>query len=148
MLRPVLLAPVPYVHLASWAETPSLQAMVAFGSSKSGLSDLPVGIDVYIHASQSNDPRHLRSAGWKGRLGGIVPAVERGLRSGKHPNPSVRPPTAEAGDGPFLMFWEVENLQELVERTPLAAFKGPNGKKAYPGSQLQWPVAAYLQDNR
>lgn len=141
MIRQVLLAPVPCVHLASAAITPHLSERVAFGSSKTALDQLPIGMPVFIYTSQP--PHRLFQAGvasWTGTLGAIVPAVRSGARSGKHPNPSVRPPTAEAGDEASMYFWEVLGLHHIEAPRPLTAFLKPSGGKPFSGDWPQWPV--------
>ena len=146
MGKEVLLAPVPCIHLASAATIPSLAQRVAFGTSHNGIVNVPIGLPVFIYASQPPhplfDPGHIS---WTGVLGAIVPANETGPRSGKHHDPSVRPPSTEAkdggGDGPFLFFWEVEGLHQLKkpDRLSLSKFKS-----AFNGGAPQWPVLAQL----
>ena len=145
MGKEVLLAPVPCIHLASAATIPSLAQRVAFGTSHSGLVNVPIGLHVYIYASQPPhrlfDPGHVS---WAGKLVAIVHANKTSSRSGKHLDPSVRPPTTEAligGDGPFLFFWEVEGLHQLKkpDRLSLSKFKSTFG-----GDAPQWPVLAEL----
>jgi hypothetical protein len=144
-IRQVLLAPVPGEHIESAQSVPSLLEKVAFGSSKSGLRTAPIGLDVYVFVSQPAHRLYRRGAvSFRGTLGALVPAVEGGRRSGKHPDPSVRPPTAEAGDGAFLYFWEVEKLHSLSEPIPLTRFSKDGGGPPFSGSEPQWPVLAYL----
>src|SRR5438309_9407246 len=104
MSHPVFLASVPCVHLASALTVPALSTRVAFGSSKSGLSNsTPIGLPVFIFASRG--PHAFYRNGvytWTGTLGAFVPAVEKGSRSEKHPDMNVRPPTAEAHDSAFI----------------------------------------------
>ena len=137
----VMLAPVPCIHLESVGGNPKLNARVAFGTSRSGVDQFPIGIPVFIYASQ---PPHAffrpGVASWSGTLGAIVKAVERGVRSGKHPDPSVRPATAEATDGPFIAFWEVLNLRQLSPPCPLSHFVKVGGGKPFEGDVPQWPV--------
>jgi hypothetical protein len=148
-IRTVLLAPVPAIHLASTLELPNLSERVAFGSSKGGIEKLPIGIDVFIYAT---DQRHALFrkgvASWTGILGSIVPAVQRGPRSGKHPDRTVRPASAEETDGPFMNFWEVFGLRQLPSNgyVPLTAFRKPGRQrvKAFPGDVPEWPVMAEL----
>jgi hypothetical protein len=146
MLQQVLLAPVPCVHLHSASQVPRLAERVAFGSSQSGVPHLPLGIPVFICASDPGSaPREalglLRPgwATWGGRLGSIVEAVKDGRRSGQHPDPTVRPPTAEATDTAFFYFWEVEGLQRLSPARRLTEFRSPLS-----GGAPQWPVLAEL----
>jgi hypothetical protein len=95
MMKLVLLAPVPAIHLASAARSPNLNDRVAFGTSRPGVEQFPIGIPVFIYASHPPHALFRRGvASWSGTLGAIVKAVERGARSGKHPDPSVRPLTA------------------------------------------------------
>src|ERR1700693_3484654 len=117
MIKQVLLAPVPFVHLESAAKVPSLMERVAFGTSRLGF-DPPNGIPVFIYASQPPQALlHRKEASWTGVLGAIAPANKGGPRDGKHPDPSVRPPSTEATDGSgdtaFLCFWEILNLHKL-----------------------------------
>ncbi len=140
MKKSVLLAPVPATILASAQKVPRLAQRVAFGTNKQGLDQIPIGIDVFIYASQP--PHPLCKAGyvtWGGKLGSIVPAVESGRRSGKHPDPSVRPPSAESDDGPSIHFWEVHGLDLLPEPIPLARFENASGGKAFAGGAPEWP---------
>jgi hypothetical protein len=120
---------------------PALSEIVAFGSSQEAVAHLPIGVPVFIYASL---PPHslfrLGSVSWTGTLGAIVPAVERGARSGKHPDVLRRPPTAEATDKPFLFFWEVLGLRQLEPVRRLAEFK----TKAFVGEAPRWPVVAEL----
>jgi hypothetical protein len=144
----VLLAPVPCVHLESAASVPNLCNHVAFGTSRQGFRQMiPLGIPVFIYASQP--PHHLFKGGvasWTGTLLEIIDAVERGPRSGKHPNPTFRPPTAEATDGPFLAFWEVIGLHQIQSPRALGDFAKTGGGKPFDGMAPQWPVLAELEE--
>jgi hypothetical protein len=138
----VFLAPVPAIILES-AE--SLVDRVAFGSNKQGLDAIPIGIEVFIYASLP--PHSLFKPGvatWTGKLGAVVPAVKSGSRSGKHPDPKVRPPVAERDDGPSLCFWEVQGLKRLAVPVPLSRFKNTSGGRAFGGGAPEWPVLAQL----
>ena len=105
MLKQVLLASVPSIHLGSVLEIPNLSQLVAFGTSRTGLENVPVGTPVFIHASQPPHELYCGAvASWSGSLGAVVPAVGHGPRSGKHSDPAVRPVTAETTDDPFLFF--------------------------------------------
>ena len=138
----VFLAPVPAVILES-AE--ALTDRVAFGSNKQGLDKIPIGIEVFIYASLPPHPFFKPGvATWTGKLGRVVPAVESGPRSGKHPNPEVRPPKAEQDDGPLLSFWEVHGLKRLAVPVPLSRFKNMGGGKASGGGAPEWPILAQL----
>lgn len=77
-------------------------------------------------------------------LGAVVEAVRSGRRSGKHPDPSVRPPSAEADDGPFLSFWEVLGLRQLETARPLSEFETVGGGSSFHGNPPQWPTMAQL----
>jgi hypothetical protein len=151
MIKQVMLAPVPCVHLASAASTPHLRDRVAFGTNKLGLEDFAIGIPVFIYASQplthTTPPHPLfrrGAASWSGTLGSIVKAVQVGARSGKHPDPSVRPPTAERNDTPSIQFWEVLGLHQLKPPRPLSHFVNIGGGKLFEGGVPQWPVLAEL----
>jgi hypothetical protein len=141
MLRTVVLAPVPCVHLESASTVPALSDVVAFGSSQEGVPNLPIGVPVFIYASQ---PPHslfkLGTVSWTGTLSAIVPAVRSGSRSGQHPDPLRRPPAAEATDKPCLFFWEVLGLTPLDPVRRLDEFKA----KAFIGEAPRWPVVAEL----
>lgn len=145
MPKSVLLAPVPCKHLESAMTIPALSMRVAFGSSKGGLSRLATpGIQVFIFASQG--PHAFYRNGvytWTGMLGDIVPAVEKGRRSGKHPDSSVRPPTAEAGDSAFTHFWEVSNLSRLEAPRPFFDFFDCS---PFEGRAPEWPILGQLKD--
>jgi hypothetical protein len=144
MFQQVLLAPVPCLHLHSAISVPKLANRVAFASSQRAVPHLPIGIPVFICASdpKSATPEALKLlrpgyVTWAGRLGAIVEAVKDGPRSGKHPDPSVRPPTAEAKDTPVLYFWEVAGLHRLVTPRRLGEFQSTLN-----GDAPQWPVLA------
>ena len=95
---------------------------------------------VYIYASQPPHPLfHANVVSWTGVLVRILDAEKKGARSGKHPEPSARPPTAEARDGPFLFFWEIESLHQL-EQPYLSLSKFKKGGVGIP----EWPVLAEL----
>ena len=139
MIRPVVLAPVPCVHLESANSVPGLSASVFFGSSHEADPPLPIGVPVFIYASIP--PHALFKPGqfsWTGTLASVVRAVASGPRSGKHPDPSRRPPTAEAKDGACLYFWEVRNLEPLETPRRLGDFKSKTSINEVP----RWPVIA------
>lgn len=149
MLTTVLLAPVPCIHLHSAAGVPALRERVAFGSSQAGVPTLSIGLPVFIVASdpQSATTPAVRAllcpgwATWGGHLGAVVPAVKTGPRSGQHPEPHVRPPSAEVGDSAFLYFWEVTGLHLLPTPRRISEFK-----VAAPfGDWPRWPVLAELE---
>jgi hypothetical protein len=141
MLRTVILAPVPCSHLESASTIPALSEVVAFGSSQEDVPHLPIGAPVFIYAS---NPPHalfkLGSVSWTGTLGAIVPPVTSGDRSGKHPDPSHRPPTAEGTDKAFMYFWEVLGLKPLDPLRRLGEFRA----KVFIGEAPRWPTVAEL----
>jgi hypothetical protein len=112
---------------------PRLSERAAFGSSHSGVPDLPVGLEVFVYASQGPH-RLFRLAGvsWVGVLGGIVHAAKAGVRRGKHPNPKVRPPIAEATEKAHLYFWEILGLRPLHPMRPLRDFKSDTLVSEFP----------------
>jgi hypothetical protein len=127
-------------------KVPGLSRGVAFGTNKLGLSETPIGLPVFIYASQSPHPLFRRGVfSWTGTLGVIVKAVERGPRSGKHPDPSVRPPTAEADDTAFIEFWEVLDLSKLEKDRPFDDFRTLGGGKPFGGREPEWPIVAQLR---
>lgn len=141
MIRPVVLAPVPCMHLESAGSVPGLSASVFFGSSHEADPPLPIGVPVFIYASIP--PHALFRPGqysWTGTLGSVVRAVAGGPRAGKCPDPARRPPTAEAKDGPFLYFWEVQGLEQLETPRGLADFKSKTSINEVP----RWPVVGQL----
>ena len=141
----VFLAPVPATILASARSIPSLANRVAFGSNKPDLNAMRTGVEVFIYASQPPHPLCKPGfATWGGKLGAIVPAVEKGARSGKHPDPKVRPPFAESDDTPAMCFWEVLGLHSLAHPIPLSRFKNMKGGKAFGGGAPEWPILAQL----
>ena len=146
MRKQVLLAPVPWEHLESAEAVPLLRERVAFGSSSAAVTSLPIGIPVFIYGSGPRHPRFRPGvASWVGTLGAIDKAVgdEDRRRSGKHRDASVRPPTAEQGDGPFIWFFEVSGLRLLEVPRRLSEFTKVGGKgKPYTGDVPQWPVLA------
>ena len=98
---------------------------------------------VFIYASIP--PHPLFKPGqysWTGTLASVVRAIQSGPRAGKCPAPARRPPTAEAKDGPFLYFWEVQNLQPLVTPRGLGDFKSKTSINEVP----RWPVVGELDD--
>jgi hypothetical protein len=144
MIRPVVLAGVPCVHLESASSVPGLSTSVFFGSSHEADPPLPIGAPVFIYASIP--PHPLFKPGlysWTGTLASVVRALESGPRAGKCPDPSRRPPTAEAKDGPALYFWEVRGLQQLAAPRPLADFKSKTSINEVP----RWPVVAELDED-
>jgi hypothetical protein len=142
----VLLAPVPCDHLDSAMKVPGLSRRVAFGTSKSGLSNVPIGLPVFIYASQPPHPLFLPGVfSWAGKLGAIVKAVERGPRSGKHPDLSIRPPTAEACDTASMEFWEVLDLAKLEKPRSFREFLTLGGGEPFNGREPQWPIVAQLR---
>ncbi len=141
MLQSVVLAPVPCVLLESAMTVPSLGERVAFGTSQPGVPDLPVGLPVFIYASMGpHGLFRLGQVSWTGTLGAIVPAAKGGARDGKHPDPAVRPPHAEANDKAFLFFWEVLGLHPLSPTRPLHDFKSA----VTLGEAPKWPAVAEL----
>jgi hypothetical protein len=141
----VFLAPVPASILESAQRVPDLAKLVAFGSNKPDLKSFPMGLGVYIYVSQP--PHRLCKPGyitWGGKLGAIVPAVEKGRRSGKHPNPAVRPPFAESDDTPATLFWEVLGLHLLDKPIPFSLFENVHGGKPFSGGAPEWPTLAVL----
>jgi hypothetical protein len=145
MLKQVLLASVPSIHLGSVLEIPNLSQLVAFGTSRTGLENVPVGTPVFIYASQPPHELYCGAvASWSGSPGAVVRAVEHGPRSGKHSDPSVRPVTAETTDGPFLFFWEVSGLHQLSRHRPLGDFSKVGGGRPFNGSAPQWPSLVQL----
>jgi hypothetical protein len=143
----VFLAPVPGEHIKSAQGVPVLLDRVAFGTSKRGIEEAPIGLNVYIFVSKPSHRLYRRGVvSWSGILGAMVPAVATGRRSGMHPDPSVRPPTAERHDDAFLYFWEVEGLHRLAEPISLQLFKSDDGRPAFTSSEPQWPVLAYLTE--
>jgi hypothetical protein len=141
MLQPAILAPVPCEHLESAMAFPRLSERVAFGSSHSSVPDLPVGLDVFVYASQGpHGLFRLAKVSWVGVLGAVVPAVKGGVRSGKHPDRRVRPPTAEDTDKPYLYFWEVLGLRPLEPLRPLRDFKSDT----MVGEVPRWPMVVEL----
>jgi hypothetical protein len=155
----VILAPISAEIIDSTLKIPELHKLVAFGSNKEGIDTFPIGADVYIYASKSDEspnapkqpPHPLWQAGvvaWGGTLSAIVPAVQHGRRSGKHPNPALRPPFAEEGDTPVTHFWHVQNLHRLERPIPFSRFKYPGGGTAFGGSQPRWPIVAFLQETK
>lgn len=142
----VFYAPVPATILESASQVPQLSNRVAFGSNKAGLQTMPIGIAVYIHASQP--PHQLYKANvvtWSGTLGAIVPAVRTGRRSGKHVDSSVRPPFAELEDTAVLDFWEVLGLHPLERPIQFGRFENIEGGLAFGGRAPEWPVLAILK---
>jgi hypothetical protein len=140
--REVILAPVPAVHLASALTVPALSERVAFGSSSSSWSTLPIGLEVFIYVS--GPPHGLYKgfvATWHGKLSGRTAAVSHGPESGMHPDASLRPPTAEASDTAFLGFFEVDKLRALAKPIPLKQFKSASLSGL---GVPEWPMVSWL----
>src|SRR5260370_36103977 len=55
MLKQVVLAPVPWVHLESAEGVPKLRERVAFGSSSLGLPAFPIGLPVCLPETRSDN---------------------------------------------------------------------------------------------
>ena len=147
MLRKVILAPVPCWHLHTASGIPNLSERVAFASSQPDLKSLPIGAPVFICAShpEGAPPEALRLlrpgyASWTGVLHDVVDAEDGGRRSGKHRDPSVRPPSAEENDTPVQYFWEVSGLRRLTPPRRLADFQS-NGPM---GESPRWPIVVEL----
>lgn len=149
MGRKVVLAPVPWVHLESIENDPHLQHRVAFGTSRLAVTDAYAGLPIFIYGSNPRHQRHIPGVvTWTGYVDKIERAVERGPRSGKHPDSSVRPLTAEEGDTAFISFLEVTGIHLLARARPLTRFTKSDGKgKPFTGIVPQWPVLAYLNDD-
>jgi hypothetical protein len=143
----IVLAPVPCIHLFTASGVPALASRVAFGTSQPDAPNLPANAPVFICAShpEGAPPEALRLlrpgfATWTGTLLRVVRAVDGGRRSGKHEDPSVRPPSAEANDGPFQYFWEVSGLRQLPIPRALGDFHGEGPM----GNVPRWPIIAEL----
>lgn len=148
MHKQVVLAPVPWVHLQAIEREPHLKDRVAFGTSSLAVTEKFAGLPLFIYGSGPAHERHVAGAvTWTGMVDKIERAVERGPRSGKHPDNTVRPLTAEEGDGAFISFLEVTGIRLLERPLPLARFTKRDGKgKPFTGLVPQWPVLAYLDE--
>lgn len=148
MHQQVVLAPVPWIHLDSIANDPILKRRVAFGTSSLAVTQEYAGLPIFIYGSGPAHKRFLPGVvTWTGTIDKIERAIERGLRSGKHPDDTIRPLTAEEGDSAFISFLEVTNIALLKRSLPLARFTKRDGKgKPFTGVVPQWPVLAYLGD--
>ena len=131
-----LLAPVPMEHLMDGTKTTMTMGKVAFGSGAYDVflkleeerGDKPV--DVYIYESYGKGAYDFRVS-WHGRYLGYTGAV-----NGAHPDGMKFRPASTAkyaGDnegGDWLLFWEVDHLEEIPEseRMHVGEFV-PYGKK-------------------
>lgn len=133
-----LLAPVPLEHLIDGSLVAKEKGRVAFGSRKFDVfrkldqerHGLPV--DVYIYPSHGGGPR-VFEVSWRAVYVGSVESQD-----GAHPaGMKYRPPSTAkyASDnlGHWAAFWEVADLQELLqaERLTVAQFTGFGKKKPY-----------------
>src|SRR5216684_2833302 len=148
MLKKVVLAPVPWVHLESMEKKPKLFERVAFGTSRLAVTDEYATLSIFIYGSGLDHTRHRSGVvTWTGFVDKIERAVQAGQRSGQHPDKSLRPMTAEDGDTAFIRFLEVTNIQLLNPPLPLTRFTKEDGKgKPFTGPVPRWPVLAFLQD--
>jgi hypothetical protein len=148
----VLLAPVAAEIIASAIARPRLLEEVAFAARRK-IADLWTGMPVYIYAAPDFSPFHplLRHgvATWAGTLVKIVPAVSTGPRRAMHPDPSMRPPFAEAYDyRDARSFWHVAGLAPLTEPIPLVRFRDENGFPIFDGLPPQCMSRATLANAR
>lgn len=148
MLKKVVLAPVPWVHLEPIEKQPHLRERVAFGTSRLAVGDDYAGLPIFIYGSDPTHERHIAGVvTWTGFVDRIRSAVEKGPRSGMHPNETVRPLTAEEGDTTFIRFLEVTGIHLLEKPLPLPLFAKKDGKgKAFTGLVPRWPTLAYLKE--
>ena len=120
---------------------PRFSERVAFGSSHSGVPDLPIGLEVFVYASQGPHRLfRLARVSWVGVLGAVVPAVKDGRRSGRHPDPRVPTPSVEGRGAPFRYFWEILGLRPLHPMRPLRDFKSDT----LVGELSRWPMVTEL----
>ena len=137
MLR-CMIAPLPIVHVSSTLTTAAERGRVAFGSDAFAFferreKDKDFGkLEVFVIASRTGltDAKQvplgikLHCAFLRGTLAGLT---QPHPKTGKHPDPSVRPASAHEGDGPSLIFWELVALETLAEQIPLKAFRNEGG---------------------
>jgi len=114
-----LLAPVPKEHLADAKKTVTTMSKVAFGSRaydvflKLEEERGDKSVDAYIYESYGNGAYDFRVS-WHARYLGYVGAV-----NGAHPDGMKFRPASTAqyaGDnegGDWLLFWEVDHLEEI-----------------------------------
>lgn len=126
-----LLAPVPCRHLSGALETSRIVGRVAFASNRWEVFEgagvcVEVGWTVVIYASRPElgDLDHLFVPARASLVGTFVGWVRADPRSGRHPNPSVRP-VSTGTDIPVIGFWEVRDLQRLThdQSIPLSRFR-------------------------
>jgi hypothetical protein len=59
MLKQVVLAPVPWVHLESIEKEPHLKQRVAFGTSSLAVTDEYTGLPIFIYGSEPHHDRYI-----------------------------------------------------------------------------------------
>ncbi len=136
-----LLAPVPMEHLVDGKEIALTMGKVAFGSRASDVflkleqerGDKPV--EVYIYESYGKGAYDF-CVSWHARYWGFVGAV-----NGAHPDGmKFRPPSTGMypadNEGHWLLFWEVDDLDEIpdAERKHVGEFTPYGKKKPYGNS--------------
>lgn len=135
-----LLAPVPAEHLASAAELCRKTGRVAFGTD-AGMTFAELeaqlngeGCPVLIYASRAGG---APSVGWKGRYVRLVPA-----NYAKYPLGAEFRPASTDTDTRWMLFWEVEALEEAPasERLPIASLRGQGSKTFAPNFVPHGPL--------
>ena len=111
------LAPVPCIHFQSALEMIKRGSVVAFGTNKFPLDDVPPRTRVlfYISATGSEtdpDARRLHVPPHQVTFEGVFVTYTSAKRD-KHPNPEIRPPSAFSTDDAWANFYEVERIREI-----------------------------------
>ena len=137
MLR-CMIAPLPIVHVSPTLKTVEEKGRVAFGSealdffeARKGDEDLGK-LDVFVIASRTGFDRVkqmppgviLQHAFLRGTLACVT---QPDPKTGKHPDPHLRPESAHEGDGPSLIFWELAAPEKLGNPITLRAFRTAAG---------------------
>lgn len=141
-----ILASVPEKHLISGVEAIAAQLesdelppdhlpKVAFGSmdfevfgEAEKLRD-GKAIDVFIYASHAKGDQPLNpQVMWRGLYAGYVAS-----RRGRYPGQAIHRPKSTVTDTPtWAVFWEMQELEQLLKPIPIGSLRGKNKKTNYP----------------
>ena len=138
-----ILAPVPEHHLISGLEAIAhqfdddsieTQPMVALGSSdfevfgKADELRKHRLVDVYIYASDADNPTLNPQATWKATY---IKQVHS--RRGRYPGKAIHRPKTTATDKPtWAIFWLIKDLEKLKKPLPIGKLRGLGKKSNYP----------------
>jgi hypothetical protein len=132
-----LLAPVPAVHITSAIETYRRAGRVAFATNAIDVfakidEEYGAGIPVIIQPTvRYGDPKGYARSSFGATYDRFVTAD----RSGRHPDPAVRPDSAlnpQDPDTPVLGFWEIVELRQLPSRIAFSTLTAKGKKTPLP----------------